>query len=1641
MSQVINSSALPTTMNEKLRSIRRRQAILAVARAVAIGASVLIGAMLLAMVLDWWLTLFSTTVRTVLTVTSLGLAAVACLAAGVRPLLAAIGWKSAAASADEHVPELEERWTTVASFAVSEHQPTTSEGRAMLEQVTSEAVALGRLVKPQQVARPTAVRPAALTLAGCLLALAAFLALDWAQTSVLLRRFWSPTALITATQLRSVTGDVTIPRGESLDLVTEQSGLLRDAALLTLQYDSGTVDVFELPTDEDASNTFLYSLRTDDSFRYRVRAGDGQTDWRTVTVIDYPALAEVQFKVTAPDYIDRAPYEKTLIPGRVRVAQGSRLDLAMKPVADLERLELTLTLTGDDDEEINKTVALTSDADGWYRFESQLVEDVSLSPALFNAYGLTNEDRPVCRIHVIPDQAPVARVISPTDEMAVTADDVIDIRFEAHDDYGIATAELVVYDETPTEEGKEPQVLSVQPIPLGDQTLEKHVLANTQLDLKALNLQKGMNVSYAVRVTDNRQVDVSPDAMTAQRTEAKPGQTQDDQTLADASSPRDSEQTAKTSDEPGDRSDEQSNSLENALAAASDSARQTVEPGETDTSAPTESESPERAQNSQPGTAESNDDNPAAENPEAAAGERSDRDKPQADSDARPAFDQAGAPAEDGKRSPGAESPASKDRKNRDETAVAANRTPGDNNPTEPDGASPDEDHPADAVAQNPADAESASDADGNEGESQSGRPPLNVAARDGSEKDGARPALSTEDADSDDPQVAERSDSDAAGERSDTDGARPSNDTPNTDGSPEGETTLANADPQNPKDEADSDSEEDRGLSQSDGDRNADQNTDGQGNQSNDAQRQASNVESRSRSNDPMGDNADRPQSQPRPPLPFVFHAHSEGGQNAETSRRMLKITERLAALAAADEDDAPGENTAIRERVVAIDRMLAEVQAGLNRVVEREIPDADRGAQFGILDEQLGGVEAYIAELREETKEEQFEFVGLQMVDIGRTHVTPARDCVFVAIRDAIGADSQSADALQHVVRARELLAALLKRYDRVARERDLSKNLDEAITIYEVYVEKMQQLMREAQQNRNPLDRKMAVIEVDQDYLDRYAEVLTLRRRMLAEFAKMLADDPRLLAKYMDIVKRRGTSLRQQLTELAERQYDASTEVSGWLAASDDQRRDLWMLVAEMRLQAATPLARDAAELAERLDKQMPLVLDPEVGTAAQVLALGQNIARLAREITFGAEGVIQNSSVVDADSPLLADSERLVWTFGELDAALDRLNFENEQEQEVTSYVTGRLLESRTVADQADAWLRLARYVSGQQYHGLAEVDQEKIAVATELLRVDMFDMENDLAGQFRQLLDSDVPGEIVDMIRELHRIMEGITMNQEAATFALSQNRIDTAEVQQAAAMEGFDRAEELFDQVRRAVINALDEYDPPDPNIADLEDPTLDEFLANLEREPNIEAQLGIPNRPRNLRVIADSLLFDQEGDADIGSTGDAALRRAREAMRRQRNREKDDEEEQPQRPQTEEERQRQMDAKEMQEMIDKSLAAVEKQLDDPGTSAEERRRLEQMAENLRRMQGVNGQQPRQAWEQLAGSDEAKQILRALALGQPIPDQQWNHLMSTLDQGLWQVQGHTPPEDYRQAIEQYQERIRELVDTFGDDTE
>ncbi|MCA9072620.1 MAG: hypothetical protein KDA84_27040, partial [Planctomycetaceae bacterium] len=506
MSTTTRNQTLPSSMESKLRSIRKRLIGRCLVRALAIGASVLILLMIVSMIIDWSLMLFSPVARMSLTIGSLLTAVLALLWAGYRPLSRALGWTDTAKRIDDETPLLEERWTTVLTYSERDTGPHNSTARAMLQLVTSEAVAMGELVEPRKISRTVLPRNALFTLAGCVLLCAGFLALNWPQTSILLQRFWNPTAKITATQLESMTGDLSVPRGETIELMANLSGLSRDEARLTIKFESGTNEVLPLKTDSESPQRFLHSLRVNESFQYQLVAGDGRTAWHHVTALDYPRLDEIRFTVIPPAYLKREVYEKSWIPSRVKVVQGSRLLLVMKPDMPLERFDVKLAHEPVDGDPIQESLALKPGKNGSYRFELPLVENLSIEPLLQSVDGLANENRQLCRIEVIPDVAPIARVITPNDETAVADDDVVKIEFEAHDDHGIETAELVIYNESTREDGKEPEVLEVRPIDLKEQVHQKHVMAETELDLKKLDLKPGQQISIAVRVTDNRQL-------------------------------------------------------------------------------------------------------------------------------------------------------------------------------------------------------------------------------------------------------------------------------------------------------------------------------------------------------------------------------------------------------------------------------------------------------------------------------------------------------------------------------------------------------------------------------------------------------------------------------------------------------------------------------------------------------------------------------------------------------------------------------------------------------------------------------------------------------------------------------------------------------------------------------------------------------------------------------------------------------------------------------------------------------------------------------------------------------------------------------------------------------------------------------
>ncbi|MEX2317874.1 MAG: hypothetical protein WD669_12025 [Pirellulales bacterium] len=494
MNESTPKSAIPFAVTRKMKMVRQRKIWVQVASAFVAAAAVLLVAMAIAMLIDWLATLYNSGWRTVLTTTAMATAAVTIAGWLVIAWRRGLRWERVALDVDRQLPQLEERWTTMARLGPDVANPQVVHP-AMLRRVATEAAGWEPHVNPQQVVSLSTLGRAMIGLSAITAVLAVAALLDFHRTTVLMRRFWLPGSSISATELVNMTGDVVVGRGESLELTAAVKGSPVDQAMLYMQSEANPEQTVTLVAHGENPIEFTHRIRAvDNPFTYLLRAGDGQTELFTVDVTDRPEIASLQMTVTPPAYTGRPTANFDKLPRRLTALEQSELQLAIRPTVSLKSLQLRM---GDD-----QLVAMTADADGWYRWTTTLSESLSLSPLLTETHGLTNRRVSKVQINVVPDKAPIVKVISPDDQVAVRPDDTVEIKFTAQDDVGIGRAELVVYDESDPDVG--PVELATISIPLDDQIGARRVDGTVNLDLSKYEIADGKIIGYEVRVSESR---------------------------------------------------------------------------------------------------------------------------------------------------------------------------------------------------------------------------------------------------------------------------------------------------------------------------------------------------------------------------------------------------------------------------------------------------------------------------------------------------------------------------------------------------------------------------------------------------------------------------------------------------------------------------------------------------------------------------------------------------------------------------------------------------------------------------------------------------------------------------------------------------------------------------------------------------------------------------------------------------------------------------------------------------------------------------------------------------------------------------------------------------------------------------------
>jgi hypothetical protein len=1669
MNKSMLNAAVPEAILRKLRLVRQRKLLVQAASALVAAVAVLLAAMGIAMLVDWLATLYDSRWRFVLTWSAL--AAAMCTSVGWL----IFAWRRAtrldrvAAEVDRQVPRLEERWTTMTRLGEDAAKPEVIHP-AMLRRLSSEAASWEPHVEPENVVSMSTLMRALLGLTAVTAVLAIAVVFNSREVLVLAHRFWQPGTSISATKLINDPGDIVIARGEPLALNVGIDGTPVENAILFVRPEDKPTQSITLVAEHHDPIAFSHRMRTvDEPFAYRFRAGDGQTDWHNVGVADRPEIEKIKLSITPPAYTRQPAKTFDRLPERISALRTSRLELALRPKTQVASAELKL--------DNGQHIPLTLGADGWYRWTTTVNESAVFSPTLTESHGLTNRLSPKCSLIAYEDQPPTVKVLSPDDKTAVRPDDALQITFAATDDVGIGSAELVVYEEHGADE---PKQLATIPIDLGEQQGSRSVQKTVDLDLKKFSAKDGTELSYEVRVREDRgggperlamnpstngkatkqpksgavppksskplaadnpkgqasssstpnsqnatdstaqaqanQSDANQTASTDSRqaTAAKP----DASAVASNDKPKPTLQQGNSSMKPGEKQNRDENKTtakagspanekENSLAknnampntptgpnsgapaprtATSDRQAVTANNNPQSGAQPANSQQASDAQSGSPRTDAQN-----AQQPTKTAqvnNQQNAKESNSAQSGAQPTnTQQANNPqsAKPGNNTQNGQQPTKAEQANSQQMAKESNSAQSGAQPSKAQQAS-DLQKTSPANAKNPSEMKQvpasqppsgmAKQTAKNNAQSaampQSKNPTVPPAARTASSGRQSVSAMNKDEK----PQSSQTAEANASQNPSSAD-AKNSDPTMN-------QQQTANQQPassktaQSPK----SESKPDKNMSSANQQQTASNNNKNiNSSQPNDSSKTAS-----SQSTPPPGDDM------PKRSL--------DVGQSSTSQRMRLKVDQWAGSY---EGQRRAKLEMAISPELEALDQKLAKAQRTSRGVLDglEKDPkwlaayDTDVTSAQQLVVDGKGIIEKLVGL----SKDTPYAFIGLQLADLDVAHLEPARNNFWSAVQskgdDRVGSVR---DGWQHLGRARQLLADLRGQFERSSREFKLAEAVEHAKKMYQVYVENSHALLDIQENDPDRYQRKMAEFQLDDEYMKRLNEVIKMRVELEAELARILADDPRLLRRFMDSIRNRSHNLREQLADLSTNQETLNREVRAWSMVEEADRPKIAQLLLQRNVQAASKLATAAGELQDRYQSWLPLQRESKDGSLTEVSKKIQEIATSAGTLKSQADAFVAPqppapaaaspaaatpgapAAAVQAPAPtataaspqppadigaaldqMINSAEAMYTQLTQLEVSLRQLASRDDQ-AEVATFAGNRMVEVRKLVADTSAWARQIRAQKAGSYTGAAEVTQYRLATRTEEVAGKLANLEQQLAG-LMQRTDGSLPEAIAAKSREFMASLDKeASPNQLAAVYALHGNQLPRATERQQAAGAALVKSEKLYDELMKLAITEMDKLPVQDPIASLLDDPTLDELLAQLEREVPLNELLGIPGRPDNLRIIGDWLRPGNQGGGGGGGI-------------------------------------RQMLAN-------------------------------QMKQNNQRSQNKLKQAYQRAIARALKESNPK---RTVQLPKNTKLSDWNKLVSRLRDDLGQGRDKAPPEQYRQAIEQYFAEISRVV--------
>jgi hypothetical protein len=446
-------------LSAKISQVRRKQSLVSAGEGLAMACAFVVIVLAIEMLADWGINWpwthgagMAWTVRAVLLVIGLAALSLIIITRIVSPILFAADDETLALAVERNEPDL--RGRLIAAVQLSQPQ-AIAEGSSLslvrtLIQQTEQLSAqrdFSQIVATDTLYKRGSAAALLLIVAGI-----AYIAMQPASATLLRRALLSTEAVPRQTRVEVLTGDVRIPRGDSITIIALAHGIHPTAGQLDVH---DAASNYSFPLDADAKIAGKYSRKIDNinaSFDYRVQLNDGEAGPFHVEAVDRPQAVSLECLQIFPAYIGYpdAPH----LAGDLAIVAGSRLVVTVKANKPLKATTAAqfpfnrIHLTGSEKDfplEINAadhSRATTTAVDG-QRGIPLPPGTSGMSVFLVDEDGFETRDPTVYHIDLVPDKPPKIHITSgDAQSETITRNAVQHIDFDAADDFAISRIEL-----------------------------------------------------------------------------------------------------------------------------------------------------------------------------------------------------------------------------------------------------------------------------------------------------------------------------------------------------------------------------------------------------------------------------------------------------------------------------------------------------------------------------------------------------------------------------------------------------------------------------------------------------------------------------------------------------------------------------------------------------------------------------------------------------------------------------------------------------------------------------------------------------------------------------------------------------------------------------------------------------------------------------------------------------------------------------------------------------------------------------------------------------------------------------------------------------------------------------------------------